>query len=90
MFFAPYDDPQIVLLVMAEEVREGTVAVLPVAKEVLGWYFEPKNEDGVRLSELPPAEISEASGETGDMLDIEDATINENPTLYPATIPDEE
>ena len=88
--FAPYDDPQIVLLVMAEEVREGTVAVLPVAKEVLGWYFEPKNEDGVRLSELPPANESETSGETGDMLDVEGTTINENPALSPAIIPDEE
>jgi len=75
---------------MAEEVREGTVAVLPVAKEVLGWYFEPKNEDGVRLSELPPANESETSGETGDMLDVGGTTINENPTLPPATIPDEE
>ncbi len=53
--FAPYDDPQIVLLAMAEEVHEGTVAVLPVAKEVLRWYFEPKDENGVRLSELEPA-----------------------------------
>jgi penicillin-binding protein 2 len=88
--FAPYDDPQIVLLVMAEEVREGTVAVLPVAKEVLGWYFEPKNKDGVRLSELPPANESETSGETGDMLDVEGTTINENPALSPAIIPDEE
>jgi len=37
--FAPYDDPQIVITIMAEDVHEGTVAVLPVAKEVLGWYF---------------------------------------------------
>jgi penicillin-binding protein 2 len=56
--FAPYDDPQIVLLVMAEEVHEGTVAVLPVAKEVLGWYFEPKDENGVRISESAPVEAT--------------------------------
>ncbi len=56
--FAPYDDPQIVLLVMAEEAREGTVAVLPVAKEVLGWYFEPKDENGTRPSELPAADAA--------------------------------
>jgi penicillin-binding protein 2 len=53
--FAPYDDPQILLLVMAEEAHEGTVAVVPVAKEVLGWYFEPKDANGVRISETAPA-----------------------------------
>jgi len=37
--FAPYDNPQIVLVIMAEDVHEGTVAVLPIAKEVLNWYF---------------------------------------------------
>ncbi len=42
--FAPYDDPQIVLVAMAEDVHEGTVAVLPVAKEVLGWYFGTKDQ----------------------------------------------
>jgi penicillin-binding protein 2 len=53
--FAPFDDPQILLLIMAEEAHEGTVAVVPVAKEVLGWYFEPKDENGVRISETAPA-----------------------------------
>ena len=81
--FAPYDDPQILLLVMAEEVREGTVAVLPVAKEVLGWYFEPKNEDGVRLSELPSTEDANAGEESPAILE----EIMETP---PAIISEEE
>lgn len=76
--FAPYDDPQIVLLVMTEEVHEGTVAVLPVAKEVLGWYFEPKDENGVRISETAAAMV------TGNA----NATIAATSSL-PATIPDE-
>jgi len=59
--FAPYDDPKIVLVVMAEDVHEGTVAVLPVAKEVLGWYFEAKDENGVRLSEIPAGNTEEAT-----------------------------
>ncbi len=88
--FAPYENPEIVLLLMAEEVREGTVAVLPVAKEVLGWYFEPKNEAGVRISELLPAEESETSDEPGDIFDIENAIINQNLALPPAIIPEEE
>jgi penicillin-binding protein 2 len=37
--FAPYDDPEIVLTVMLENVKEIQFAALPVAKEVLEWYF---------------------------------------------------
>ncbi len=37
--FAPYDNPEIVLTVMVEDAKEGSLAVLPVAKEVLEWYF---------------------------------------------------
>jgi penicillin-binding protein 2 len=81
--FAPYDDPQIMLLIMAEEAREGTVAVVPIAKEVLGWYFEPKNEDGVRVSELPPIEEANVGEEPPAILE----EIMETP---PATIPEEE
>ena len=37
--FAPYDDPQIVLTIMIENVKGFQVAVLPVAKAILEWYF---------------------------------------------------
>jgi penicillin-binding protein 2 len=38
--FAPYDDPQIVLTIMMEDVKDlSTLTVLPAAKEVLEWYF---------------------------------------------------
>lgn len=37
--FAPYDDPEIVLTIVIENVRETQVAALPVAKQVLEWYF---------------------------------------------------
>jgi len=37
--FAPYDDPQIVLTIMIENVKGLQSAALPVAKEVLEWYF---------------------------------------------------
>ena len=37
--FAPYDDPQIVLTIMIEDVPQIMVATLPVAKNVLEWYF---------------------------------------------------
>ena len=37
--FAPYEDPQIVLTIVLEKIRGEQVAALPVAKEVLEWYF---------------------------------------------------
>ncbi len=37
--FAPYDDPEIVLVVVIEEVQGVRAATLPVAKEILQWYF---------------------------------------------------
>ncbi|MFH1423846.1 MAG: penicillin-binding protein 2 [Candidatus Nealsonbacteria bacterium] len=39
--FAPYDDPQIVLSIVVENVKGMQVASLPVAQEVLNWYFSP-------------------------------------------------
>jgi penicillin-binding protein 2 len=37
--FAPYDDPQIVLTIVIENVERLQAAALPVAKSVLNWYF---------------------------------------------------
>ncbi len=37
--FAPYDDPQIILVIMIEDIKGLQSAALPVAKEVLQWYF---------------------------------------------------
>jgi len=37
--FAPYEDPQIVLTIVIENVKGVQTAALPVAKAVLEWYF---------------------------------------------------
>jgi penicillin-binding protein 2 len=37
--FAPYEDPEIVLTVMVENVEELQAIALPVARDVLEWYF---------------------------------------------------
>ncbi len=37
--FAPYEDPQIVLTIVIENVKGIQAATLPVAKAVLDWYF---------------------------------------------------
>lgn len=42
--FAPYTDPQIVLVVTAENVNGLGAVTLPVAKDVLNWYFGPNNK----------------------------------------------
>ncbi len=40
--FAPYDNPQIVLVVTAEDVSGLGAVTLPVAHDVLNWYFSKK------------------------------------------------
>ena len=37
--FAPYEDPEIVLTIMVENVLEGQVVALPTARDILQWYF---------------------------------------------------
>ena len=72
--FAPYDDPQIVLVVMMGDVHEGQFAVLPVAKDVLNWYFGPKNVDGVRISDIAATATSTDSTPTTVPADVPTAT----------------
>lgn len=38
--YAPYNDPQIVILVLIEQPPQGSVATLPVVHDVLSWYYE--------------------------------------------------
>lgn len=40
--FAPYEDPQIAIVVLLENGGEGSETALPVAKETLQWYFTRK------------------------------------------------
>ena len=37
--FAPYDNPEIVLVILIENGGEGSAVAVPIAKEVLRWYF---------------------------------------------------
>lgn len=37
--YAPADDPEIAILVLVENAREGSLNVVPVAKEVFLWYY---------------------------------------------------
>jgi len=37
--FAPYNNPEIVVTILIEQGGEGSAAAVPVAKEVLDWWF---------------------------------------------------
>ena len=37
--FAPYENPQITITVLVEEGGEGSAVALPVAKEIMRWWF---------------------------------------------------
>lgn len=40
--YAPYKDPEIALVILVEGGGEGNELAVPIAKNVLKWYFEPK------------------------------------------------
>lgn len=40
--FAPYENPKIVLTILIENGGEGSAVAVPIAKEVLRWYFSQK------------------------------------------------
>jgi len=42
--FAPYEDPEIVITVLVEEGGEGSEVAVPIAREVLDWYFGARHE----------------------------------------------
>lgn len=39
--FAPYDKPQIAIMVLIEEGVEGSSIAAPIARDILNWYFSP-------------------------------------------------
>ncbi len=43
--FAPYENPEIALVVLIEHGGEGSDAAVPVAKDILRYYFENKKEN---------------------------------------------
>lgn len=38
--YAPADNPQIAILVLVEDAREGSLNTVPIAKDVFQWYYE--------------------------------------------------
>ena len=40
--FAPYDNPEIAMVVMVEHAGEGATVAVPITNEILKWYFSRK------------------------------------------------
>ena len=38
--YAPAEDPQIEILVLVEDAKEGSLNAIPIAKDVMEWYYE--------------------------------------------------
>lgn len=41
--FAPYDKPEIVITILVEEGVEGSTMAVPIAKDILSWYYGNRN-----------------------------------------------
>lgn len=46
--YEPYNNPQIAILVLIENSREGGANTIPVAKDVMLWYYNNRLKDGVK------------------------------------------
>ena len=57
--FAPFDNPQVVITVMVEEGREGSTVSVPIAKEIMQWYFGGRDHPTTTLPVLPAATSTE-------------------------------
>ena len=55
--YAPYENPEIVMAIMLESGGEGHDASVPIAKDVLGWYF------GERITGVNPEAAAVAIGQ---------------------------
>lgn len=46
--YEPYNNPQIAILVLIENSREGGANTIPVAKDVMLWYYNNRLKDGAK------------------------------------------
>lgn len=58
--FAPYEKPQIAIMVLVEEGVEGSTIAAPIARDILAWYFNPLG-GGASATSTPPAAVFPAA-----------------------------
>ena len=47
--FAPFDKPDFLIVVMVEEGEEGSTVSVPIAKEIMQWYFSEDKESSLGI-----------------------------------------
>jgi len=43
--YAPVEDPQLIVLVLIEDAKEGSLNAIPVGGDVLKWYYEHRMQN---------------------------------------------
>ena len=51
--YAPCDNPQIAMLILIENSRQGSLNAVPIAKEVLNWYYENRMKSNANVTSTP-------------------------------------
>jgi penicillin-binding protein 2 len=59
--FAPYEKPQIAIMVLVEEGVEGSTIAAPIARDILSWYFNPLGGGATATSTPPVATVPTAN-----------------------------
>ena len=61
--YAPFEQPEIVVVVLAEHGGHGGATAGPVAKEVIRWYLKDRHEQAGPPNQGPPGPVSGAMGD---------------------------
>ena len=67
--FAPYENPELVITILVEEGKEGSTVAVPMARDILKWYFGGRDKDIVPLVPTPVTASSTASSTADVYLD---------------------
>jgi len=51
--YAPCNDPQIALLILIENSKQGSLNAVPIAKDVMNWYYENRLVNGASTTTTP-------------------------------------
>ena len=43
--YAPYENPEIAILVLVENAKEGSLNTVPVARDIFMWYYQNRIKD---------------------------------------------
>jgi len=67
--FAPYENPQVVITILVEEGTEGSTVAVPMARDILKWYFGGRKTDAIPIVPIPITASTTASSTENVYLD---------------------